>query len=605
MAIVTSNEYDHIDVVNGSNTNRHYIKDTTARNDIQDLRGALNGTASINAYKPTDFAKHNNITKNGITYTWQTDGSCIVSGTSTSNAAYTNMYENKAVLPWYFVPGESYDVIYSSTNVDLYINFFASDGTTSIFEQAYKANTTFIVPLEAHGAIVRLRVRNGKTANETVKPIIAYGKTNNEIATQLDTLADNIDDITSNLSIANDTIEANNNSANRKFDHSLIENKYYVTDYTDQTDIPNKNGVAYTWNPDGSCTCLGATTDSPSWVDLYNNSSALPDYVQSGKSYQLIYTGTNVRVYVAFYTSGTLLADNAYTANTVITVPNNADGLILRLHVLKNKTVDETVKPIIFYNPGVNIAKATNIPLMFSIVDDDTVNDDYVTKIHDNCLHNGVVCNYAIITKNVTSESTSVSKLQGYEEDGFGMLVHCYNQLRVFRNDENRDIQEVRGNMARAIREIREMNLLNAERFWVTPYGVHDADIVSLGRKWFDCLITTGSHAHNQLSDYDPYYIRRVDLYADDSESTGRMIDVKDAADVWAATGGWLIVTTHFKDWGNLTWDDTLDANGYPIGYARFNEMVQYLLAKGGTCVNFQEGFSYFKNVFGYNVAVL
>lgn len=41
MAIVTSNEYDHIDVVNGSNTNRHYIKDTTARNDIQDLKSAM------------------------------------------------------------------------------------------------------------------------------------------------------------------------------------------------------------------------------------------------------------------------------------------------------------------------------------------------------------------------------------------------------------------------------------------------------------------------------------------------------------------------------------------------------------------------------------
>jgi cell wall-associated NlpC family hydrolase len=41
MAIVTSNEYDHIDVVNGSNTNRHYIKDTTARNTIENLKSAL------------------------------------------------------------------------------------------------------------------------------------------------------------------------------------------------------------------------------------------------------------------------------------------------------------------------------------------------------------------------------------------------------------------------------------------------------------------------------------------------------------------------------------------------------------------------------------
>lgn len=42
MAIVTSNEYDHIDVVNGSNTNRHYIKDATARSALAN-KAPLNG----------------------------------------------------------------------------------------------------------------------------------------------------------------------------------------------------------------------------------------------------------------------------------------------------------------------------------------------------------------------------------------------------------------------------------------------------------------------------------------------------------------------------------------------------------------------------------
>lgn len=41
MAIVNGNDYDHIDVVNGSTTNRHMIKDTQARADVSDLKSAL------------------------------------------------------------------------------------------------------------------------------------------------------------------------------------------------------------------------------------------------------------------------------------------------------------------------------------------------------------------------------------------------------------------------------------------------------------------------------------------------------------------------------------------------------------------------------------
>ena len=59
MAIVTSNEYDHIDVVNGSNTNRHYIKDTTARNNIEDLKSAFTSDIEqITGNVPVIFTKN-------------------------------------------------------------------------------------------------------------------------------------------------------------------------------------------------------------------------------------------------------------------------------------------------------------------------------------------------------------------------------------------------------------------------------------------------------------------------------------------------------------------------------------------------------------------
>jgi hypothetical protein len=43
------------------------------------------------------------------------------------------------------------------------------------------------------------------------------------------------------------------------------------------------------------------------------------------------------------------------------------------------------------------------------------------------------------------------------------------------------------------------------------------------------------------------------------------------------------VLTVHFNEWVNagLTWDTTLDANGYPVGYVRFNELAQYAVASG------------------------
>lgn len=47
MSVVTSNEYDHIDVVAGSTTNRHYLKDAVARNDIDGLKSAVIQAGSL------------------------------------------------------------------------------------------------------------------------------------------------------------------------------------------------------------------------------------------------------------------------------------------------------------------------------------------------------------------------------------------------------------------------------------------------------------------------------------------------------------------------------------------------------------------------------
>lgn len=49
MSVVISNEYDHIDVVTGANTNRHYIKDATARDGINNVV-LVQDTQPVNEY---------------------------------------------------------------------------------------------------------------------------------------------------------------------------------------------------------------------------------------------------------------------------------------------------------------------------------------------------------------------------------------------------------------------------------------------------------------------------------------------------------------------------------------------------------------------------
>lgn len=72
MAIVTSNEYDHIDIVSGSNTNRHMLKDTAARADINDLKSILD------AKEITSNVWIQGI-HNGATAEWQSSARCTLS----------------------------------------------------------------------------------------------------------------------------------------------------------------------------------------------------------------------------------------------------------------------------------------------------------------------------------------------------------------------------------------------------------------------------------------------------------------------------------------------------------------------------------------------
>ena len=75
MATVNGTEYDHIDMVNGSTTTKHMLKDATARRDIENLKSALNSAidvetiTSLNLLDLSAVTHGKYIAQNGTEYT--------------------------------------------------------------------------------------------------------------------------------------------------------------------------------------------------------------------------------------------------------------------------------------------------------------------------------------------------------------------------------------------------------------------------------------------------------------------------------------------------------------------------------------------------------
>lgn len=247
---------------------------------------------------------------------------------------------------------------------------------------------------------------------------------------------------------------------------------------------------------------------------------------------------------------------------------------------------------------------------LISFVDDDTARTQDVQRYHHMCQRNGIVGNYAVVTNylNGANPLTDPDALLSYEDDGFGCLIHCWRQNNnqdptdpEFHNyfvPEFRDIEKCRVNMLRGLRDMQGIGFNNF-RYWITPNGVYDEEIQDLARfLGVKCLFsfapTDNVYTPNSFENpIDRYHISRSAFSNTDSTKAG--IDaVKGHIDELMANpyGGWLLITTHFNEWRELTWDTTTDANG-EIGYARFNTIAQYALASGAKIVSMQEGFSF------------
>lgn len=175
------------------------------------------------------------MTKNGITFTDNGDGSIHISGTATANATFYLWYYKKLNA---LKAGNTYIPSTSAKKTLLMCNYQNSDNTEKNFTTTAKGAQ--IYPNEAVKDAIYLLVQTGTTVDETVYPMLEEGDTATSYTPY-------IADLTS--------IKVTRTGKN------LLPYPYY--DLTSVKTI-TKNGITYTDNGDGSITAKGTATANAS-----------------------------------------------------------------------------------------------------------------------------------------------------------------------------------------------------------------------------------------------------------------------------------------------------------------------------------------------------
>ena len=559
------------DTANGTISNIAILTTETNEYLYAQLNNRTKDIENLSEHNSFDFLKQNavytNRTASGITYTWSADKTeCAISGTATATS-FNNLYHSTSALPSGMQSGKTYLLKLKITDANINIRFiwYDSNGSTISFPYPqfyFKGDSAFTVPPTAVGMTIRFHIGNGYTVSgKAYDMAILTAKGNAEITDQL--------------------YPYNNADLLPLFDI--------------KEESKTRNGVTFTWDDAHEVCTVSGTSTGVAFSLLYSNVAVLPPSLKADKVYYVQFdTNTNVIIEMLFYKAdSSYVAEYCYSSKWVH-IPSDTVGLIMRIRVFKNVSASGTISNIHLYKMAKEPIK---VPLIFSVVDDDTTSTEFVRKFYQNCKHNGIQGDYAVVTKQLDDGLTSADNLLQYEQDGFGMLTHCYyqngSQTPWWSSDANNYADKI-NDIAKCLRSMREYGFINY-MYWIAPSGLHNGTMQKISRQvGFRCIAGAGFNNHNYLN-IDRYYIQRISLGEND-EGDNSVDGVKTKIDACISEGcGWIIIMTHFNEWENSsnTWDSTLDANGYEVGYSRFNEVVQYALSKGMRNVTFAEGFSY------------
>ena len=118
-------------------------------------------------------------------------------------------------------------------------------------------------------------------------------------------------------------------------------------------------------------------------------------------------------------------------------------------------------------------------------------------------------------------------------------------------------------------------------KYFVAPFGSHDADIIALAQKWgMHCLVSIAQKAYEPaVVLYNRWTIPRIGLNQHDADGSVTLAELKAQMTACAAANGWILIGTHFDTWSASE------------GFERFHEVVEHAKALGFDIVTLGEGF--------------
>ena len=554
------------------------------------------------------------------------DGGCT---TLDGVTAYHNFhFRMKADTPVTITPNYSYDPYYDD-KVQLQLAW-AENGAVKLLAVGYEGAT-----IVAHAGVeygIRVRVSEGFSGSVTLKPQVEIGSDSTEYEQYSG--AECLLDAGAGSANAFSLTQKNRLVTKLASDKITVNWLYALNAVRIIAEAPASNTIVY--HPDYDGTVNSASVNyifkfTPGNVPV--SVSGVPEELVGLVIIQIV-DGTNItnirtadpylfvadanteygyRVYVKAgssfdYTIKPVIATGAEALKqfgshhpvTTIYTDKNAVLTVKYATATKNEKTADAGR----ISEGVNILTAGKIihpfeklkkfPPVVTFIDDDTTSPTLVERFHDIFAAEGVVGNYAVEMRNVQNYSETMPEmLLGYEEEGFGMLYHCWKQ----DGDADRywesgnpayDEDLIRENFYRGLRAYRQMGF-HSDKYWVTPYGVNDEFIRSLAKEAdMECLLScpTGTYACNAImnlgSNVSRWNMPRwIFLSNSDNDYQGKAL-----IDGCAETNGWLCIVTHVNSW---------PAGSVETNTQRLTGLIQYAKAAGCEIWNFNRAFKTFK----------
>lgn len=315
------------------------------------------------------------------------------------------------------------------------------------------------------------------------------------------------------------------------------------------------------------------------------NFSRRTDFIRVGHGSQISFELANANHLLRIYqydASKNYIANSgaeSYRASGQIVVNDKTAFVRVTMKDYNNAAVSET------FDRGVRVyIDPIQYPLpakpMLTIIDDDTLSEAHIEKVHTQADNEGIKVTFACEPYWV-EQGDFAATLRQYEREGFHVTFHCYKQSDIYRpGAQYRDYAAMEADFVTGLQKMQEMGFINY-KYFVAPFGSHDADIIALAQKWgMHCLVSIAQRTYEPaVVLYDRWTIPRIGLNQHDADGSVTLAELEAQMDACAAAKGWLLVGTHFDTWSTEE------------GFDRFHEAVTYAKSKGFDIVTLGEGF--------------